>query len=60
MVSANQNRMCVGEAVNAISLLCTGQVTKNVLVVDGSAEPCCQIGAHETSNKTKLVQTYSN
>ena len=48
MVCGNQNRMCVGEAGNAISLLCAGQVTKNVLVVDGFAEPCCQMGAHET------------
>ena len=31
--------MCVGEAGNAISKLCTGQATKNVLV-DGSSEPC--------------------
>ena len=29
--------ICVGEAGNAISKLCAGQVTKNVLV-DGSAE----------------------
>ena len=60
MVCANQNRMCVVEAGNAISLLCAGQATKNVLVVDGSVEPCCQIGAHETLNETKLFQTYSN
>ena len=59
MVCANQSRMSVGEAGNAISLLCAGQATKNVLV-DGSAEACCQMGAHETWKETKLVQTYPN
>ena len=52
-----------GEAGNAISKLCTGKATKNVLV-DRSAEP---LGAHwdaeianEYNIETKHVQTYSN
>ena len=38
-VCANQNNLCVGVAVHAISKLCPGQANKNLLV-DGSAEPC--------------------
>ena len=37
MVCANPNKVCAGEAGNAISVLCTGQATKNLLY--GSAEP---------------------
>ena len=41
--------MCVGEVGNAISILCNGHATKNVLM-DGSAEPRYQMGhmKHET------------
>ena len=53
--------MCVGEVGNAISKLCAGQATKNVLV-NGSAEP---VGAHwdgekanGSSSETKPVQAY--
>ena len=42
--------MCVGEADNDISILCAGQVTKNVWM-DGSAEPRYQMG-HMKQNKT--------
>ena len=59
MVCTNQNRICVGEAGNGNSLLCASHVTENVLV-DGSPEPCCLMGANETWVTTKLVQTYSN
>ena len=50
--------MCAGEAGNAISILCTGQGTKNVL--NGSAEPRYQMGhmKHKTKrNIFRHVQT---
>ena len=37
MVCVDPNKVCAGEAGNAISVLCTSHVIKNVL--DGSAEP---------------------
>ena len=37
MVCAKPNKVCAEEAGIAISVLCAGQATKNVL--DGSAEP---------------------
>ena len=51
--------MCVGEADNDISILCAGQVTKNVWM-DGSAEPRYQMGhmKHETKqNILRHIQT---
>ena len=37
MVCSNPNKVCVGQAGNAITVLCAGQATKNVL--DDSANP---------------------
>ena len=58
-VCSNQNKVCVGEVGNAISILCTGNATKNVLM-DGSAEPRYQMGhmKHETKqNIFRHIQT---
>ena len=51
--------MCVGETGNTFTILCTGQATKNMLV-DGSAEPCYQMGhiKYETKRNTfRHIQT---
>ena len=51
--------MCVGEADNAISTLCPGQATKNMLM-DGSAEPRYQMALikHEIKrNIFRHIQT---
>ena len=48
IVSANQNKMYVGEVGNAISKLSTRQATKNVLV-NGCAE---SVGEHWVGEKT--------
>ena len=47
--------MCVGDAGNAISILCGNQVTKNRLV-DGSAKPCCQMRFMKHEMKEKIFR----
>ena len=47
--------MCVGEAGNAISILCDGQATKSMLV-DGSAEPRYQMGHMKRETKQNIFR----
>ena len=46
--------MCAGQAGNAISILCTGQGTKNVL--NGSAEPRYQMGHMKHKTKRNIFR----
>ena len=59
IVCANQNKMCVGELGNAISKLCAGRATKNVLE-DGSTEPGMKKRQIDEAQKRRHFQTYSN
>ena len=56
MVCANQNRMCAGEAGNAISLLCAGQATKNGLVVDALLSLATRWGRMKHETKRNLFR----
>ena len=51
--------MCVGEAGNAISMLCAGQATKNVLM-DGSDKPRYQMGHMKHETKGNIFQHIQN
>ena len=47
--------MCVGEADNAISILCADQITKNILM-NGFAEPRYQMGHMKRETKRNIFR----